>query len=73
MKSLLVMQQGARSVAGYALEFLMLVVEASWNESPLISVFHQGLSSQLRQALVLRERLSDLDPPRAQSPVCGGG
>lgn len=60
-KRLLSLNQGARSVAEYSVEFRTLAAEAGWDESALQSVFLNGLSEQLKDEMALRDDSDDLD------------
>lgn len=46
------LHQGLHWVAEYAVEFGTLAVESGWNEAMLQGAFRQGLSGQVRDALV---------------------
>uniref|UniRef100_A0A8C9ZYC4 CCHC-type domain-containing protein n=1 Tax=Sander lucioperca TaxID=283035 RepID=A0A8C9ZYC4_SANLU len=55
------LQQGARSVADFVIEFRTLAVESEWNEKSLQTAFYQGLSEQLKDELISYPEPSDLD------------
>lgn len=58
---LLSIQQGARSVVDYVVEFWTLAVLAGWNEPPLIGIFRYGLNRRLQETMALQGRPKDFN------------
>ena len=58
---LLLLSQGSRSVASFAVEFQTLAVESRWNEEALQGVFLNALGSDVKDELTSREESSDLE------------
>ena len=58
---LLLLCQGSRSVASFAVEFRTLAVESGWNEEALQGVFFNALGSDVKDELTSREESSDLE------------
>ena len=58
---LLLVCQGSRSVASFAVEFQTLAVESGWNEEALQEVFLNALGSDVKDELTSREESSDLE------------
>ena len=66
---LLLLRQGYRSVADYAIEFSTLAMESGWDEPALMGIFLCSLNDRLRDELVARDvskSLADLMDPRAR-------
>ena len=57
----LLLRQGSRSVASFAVEFRTLAVESGWNEDALQGVFLNVLGSDVKDELTSREESSDLE------------
>ena len=60
-KRLITISQGRRSVAEYAVEFRTLAGEVAWPDAPLITLFEEGLNSDVRDDLSTREIPERLD------------
>ena len=58
---LLLLRQGSRSVASFAVEFRTLAVESGWNEEALQGVFLNALGSDVKDEFTTREESSDLE------------
>ena len=58
---LLLLGQGSRNVASFAVEFQTLAVESGWNEEALQGVFLNALGSDVKDELTSREESSDLE------------
>ena len=58
---LLLLSQGSRSVASFAVEFRTLAVESGWNEEALHGVFLNALGTDVKDELTSREESSDLE------------
>ena len=58
---LLLLSQGSRSVASFAVVFRTLAVESGWNEEALQGVFLNVLGSDVKDELTSREESSDLE------------
>ena len=58
---LLLLKQGSRSVAAFAVEFRTLAVESGWNEVALQGVFLNALGNDVKDKLTTREESSDLE------------
>lgn len=60
-KGLVTIRQGKRSVAEYAVEFRTLAVEVAWADAPLITLFEEGLSADVKDDLTTKEIPERLD------------
>ena len=58
---LLLLCQGSRSVASFAVEFRTFAVESGWNEEALQGVFLNALGSDVKNELTSREESSHLE------------
>ena len=58
---LLLLRQGSRSVASFAVEFRTLAVESGWNEEALQGVFLNALGGDVKDELTSQEESSDLE------------
>uniref|UniRef100_A0A3B3DQ35 Retrotransposon gag domain-containing protein n=1 Tax=Oryzias melastigma TaxID=30732 RepID=A0A3B3DQ35_ORYME len=58
---LLRLKQGSRSVSDYAVEFRTFAASTRWPDEALVDVFHQGLSSVLKDELAAREIPEELE------------
>ncbi|KAK0154208.1 Retrotransposon-like protein 1 [Merluccius polli] len=58
---LLLLKQGSRSVAAFAIEFRTLAVGSGWNEEALQGVFLNALGNDIKDELTTREESSDLE------------
>ena len=58
---LLLLRQGSRSVASFAVEFQTLVVESGWNEEALQGVFLNALGGDIKDELTSWEESLDLE------------
>ncbi|KAK0141858.1 Retrotransposon-like protein 1 [Merluccius polli] len=58
---LLLLKQGSRSVAAFAVEFRTLAVESRWNEEALQGVFLNALCNDVKDKLTTWEESSDLE------------
>lgn len=56
-RALMGLQQGARSVSDYAIEFHTLAVDSGWTDSSLWDAFHQGLSDAMHNLLIALDSL----------------
>jgi len=48
-------------VTEYSIEFWTLAAESDWNASSLTDTFYNGLSDNIKDELVARDPLTDLD------------
>lgn len=50
-QKLLRLRQGSRSVADYSIEFHILAMDSRWNESMLVALFRERLSTEVQLEL----------------------
>ncbi|KAG1927362.1 retrotransposable element [Pimephales promelas] len=55
------LRQGRRSVSDFSIEFQTLATTCGWNQPALVARFLEGLSSELREEILIREVPARLD------------
>ncbi|CAH2285382.1 Hypothetical predicted protein [Pelobates cultripes] len=60
-KALLKIQQGQKTIYQYAMAFRRLAWDTLWNESALIYAFYNGLSEEMKDALIARDMPESLN------------
>ena len=60
-RRLYAVRQGRRDVTAYNIEFLTLAAGTKWNNEALLTAYHHGLSSELRDELATRDDADDLN------------
>lgn len=60
-RALSTLRQGRRSAADFAIEFRTLATTAGWNEPALVSRYLEGLNSDVKEEIYIREVPTQLD------------